>query len=132
MDNKKEILVSAIDNGTVIDHVPTDSLYQVIRILGLERYNDEVLMGNYLASGKLGRKGIVKIRNKHFSVDEVNKIALVAPSPLSSTSRTTRWCANTKLKFPTISTTASAAPTPSASPTPKLCLHASMLSTRRT
>ena len=79
MDNKKEILVSAIDNGTVIDHIPTDSLYQVIRILGLERHNDEVLMGNYLASGKLGRKGIVKIRNKHFSVDEVNKIALVAP-----------------------------------------------------
>ena len=79
MENKKEILVSAIENGTVIDHIPTESVYQVIRILGLERYKDEVLIGNHLTSGKLGRKGIVKIKNKHFSAPEVSKIALVAP-----------------------------------------------------
>ena len=79
MENKKEILVSAIENGTVIDHIPTESVYQVIRILGLEKYKDEVLIGNYLNSGKLGKKGIIKIKNKHFSVEEVSKIALVAP-----------------------------------------------------
>ena len=79
MENKKEILVSAIENGTVIDHIPTESVYQVIRILGLEKYKDEVLIGNYLNSSKLGKKGIVKIKNKHFSVEEVSKIALVAP-----------------------------------------------------
>ena len=79
MENKKEIMVSAIENGTVIDHIPTESVYQVIRILGLERYKDEVLIGNYLISGKLGRKGIVKIKNKHFSTAEVSRIALVAP-----------------------------------------------------
>ncbi|MBR6844324.1 MAG: aspartate carbamoyltransferase regulatory subunit [Bacteroidales bacterium] len=79
MENKKEILVSAIENGTVIDHIPTGNVYQVIRILGIEKYKDEVLIGNYLNSGKLGKKGIVKIKNKHFSVEEVSKIALVAP-----------------------------------------------------
>lgn len=79
MENKKEILVSAIQDGTVIDHIPTESVYQVIRILGLEKYKDEVLIGNYLNSSKLGKKGIVKIKNKHFSVEEVSKIALVAP-----------------------------------------------------
>ena len=51
----------------------------MIRILGLENYNDEVLIGNYLHSKKFGRKGIVKIKNKFFDKDEVNKIALVAP-----------------------------------------------------
>lgn len=79
MENKKEMVVSAIENGTVIDHIPTESVYQVIRILGLERYKDEVLIGNYLSSGKLGRKGIVKIKNKHFTKEEISKIALVAP-----------------------------------------------------
>ena len=79
MEAKKELVVSAIENGTVIDHIPTDVVYQVIRILGLEKYNDEVLIGNYLHSKKFGRKGIVKIKNKFFDKDEVNKIALVAP-----------------------------------------------------
>ncbi len=79
MESKKEMVVSAIENGTVIDHIPTESVYQVIRILGLERYKDEVLIGNYLSSNKLGKKGIVKIKNKHFSVEEVSKISLVAP-----------------------------------------------------
>lgn len=79
MEPKKELVVSAIENGTVIDHIPTDVVYQVIRILGLERYPDEVLIGNYLHSEKFGRKGIVKVKNKFFDRDEVNKIALVAP-----------------------------------------------------
>ena len=79
MEAKKELVVSAIQNGTVIDHIPTDVVYQVIRILGLEKYNDEVLIGNYLHSQKYGRKGIVKIKNKFFDHNEINKIALVAP-----------------------------------------------------
>ena len=79
MENKKEMVVSAIENGTVIDHIATGSVYQVIRILGLEGYKDEVLIGNYLHSGKLGKKGIVKIKNRHFTRTEVDKIALVAP-----------------------------------------------------
>ena len=79
METKKELVVSAIQDGTVIDHIPTEAVYQVIRILGLEKYKDEVLIGNYLHSKKLGRKGIIKIKNKHFTKDEVSKIALVAP-----------------------------------------------------
>lgn len=79
MDTKKELVVPRIENGTVIDHIPTTALYQVIHILDLERYQDEVLIGNYLSSEKLGRKGIVKIKNKHFCKEEISKIALVAP-----------------------------------------------------
>ena len=43
MENKKELVVSAIENGTVIDHIPTEAVYQVIHILNLEDYKDEVL-----------------------------------------------------------------------------------------
>lgn len=79
MDNKKELVVSAIENGTVIDHIPTEAVYQVIHILGLEDYRDEVLIGNHLSSSKLGRKGIIKIKNKHFTKEEIGMISLVAP-----------------------------------------------------
>ena len=64
MENKKELVVSAIDNGTVIDHIPTNAVYRVIHILGLENYEDEVLIGYNLESKKLGKKGIIKIKNK--------------------------------------------------------------------
>ena len=79
METKKELVVPAIENGTVIDHIPTESVYQVVHILGLENYKDEVLIGTYLQSGTLGRKGIIKIKNKHFSKEEVSKVALIAP-----------------------------------------------------
>ena len=33
---KKERLVAAIENGTVIDHIPAEKTYQVVSLLGLE------------------------------------------------------------------------------------------------
>ena len=77
---RKELVVSAIENGTVIDHVPAASVFKVIRILNLENVDNQILFGTNLDSAKLGKKGIVKIRNKYFEPDEVNKIALVAPN----------------------------------------------------
>ena len=79
MDSKKELVVPRIENGTVIDHIPTTAVYKVIRILGLEKYQDQVLIGNFLNSEKLGKKGIVKINNKHFTKEDISKISLVAP-----------------------------------------------------
>lgn len=79
MENKKEMVVPAIQNGTVIDHIPTAAVYQVIRLLGLEKYEDEVLIGNNLTSQKFGRKGIVKVKNRFFTKQEISMIALVAP-----------------------------------------------------
>ena len=34
--NKKERLVAAIENGTVIDHIPSEKTYEVADILGLQ------------------------------------------------------------------------------------------------
>ena len=79
MDTKKELVVPRIENGTVIDHIPTEAVYQVAHILGLEKYEDEVLIGNYLSSQKFIRKGIIKIKNKYFTKEELSKISLVAP-----------------------------------------------------
>jgi aspartate carbamoyltransferase regulatory subunit len=75
---KKELVVSAIKDGTVIDHIPAKDLFNVIRILQLEKCDNQITFGTNMASGKLGRKAIIKIENKFFKQEDINKIALVA------------------------------------------------------
>ncbi|TVR40883.1 MAG: aspartate carbamoyltransferase regulatory subunit [Bacteroidia bacterium] len=75
----KELKVSAIEHGTVIDHIPSNAVFQVIRILKLERFQNMVLFATNLESKKYGTKGIIKVSNKFFAAEELNKIALVAP-----------------------------------------------------
>jgi len=83
MDKKtesgKELKVSAIENGTVIDHIPSKSVFTVIKILKLDEINDQILFGTNLESKKYGTKGIIKVKNRIFKQEEINKIALVAP-----------------------------------------------------
>lgn len=71
--------VYAIQNGTVIDHIPTPQALQVVRILGLG--NRGILtIGMGFASGRLpGGKDIVKIENRELSKAETDTIALIAP-----------------------------------------------------
>ena len=79
-DLRKELKVSAIENGTVIDHIPSKYVFQVIKILNLTEYQNQLLIGTNLDSAKMGKKGIIKVSNKFFEPDEINKIALVAPT----------------------------------------------------
>ncbi|MCD4736046.1 MAG: aspartate carbamoyltransferase regulatory subunit [Bacteroidales bacterium] len=79
-DIRKELKVSAIENGTVIDHIPPESVFQVIRILNLSNIPNPIMIGTNLDSRKYGKKGIIKVSNKYFESEELNKIALVAPS----------------------------------------------------
>ena len=76
---EKELKVSAIKNGTVIDHIPAKNLFKVISLLGLEKIDNQVTFGTNLESQKLGRKAIIKVSDKFFEDAEINKIALVAP-----------------------------------------------------
>ncbi|MBL6962306.1 MAG: aspartate carbamoyltransferase regulatory subunit [Bacteroidetes bacterium] len=75
----KELIVSAIDTGTVIDHIPAKSVMQVVRILGLEDFENMILIGTNFDSKKLIKKGIIKVKGKFFKPETINKIALVAP-----------------------------------------------------
>jgi aspartate carbamoyltransferase regulatory subunit len=75
----KQLSVSAIQNGTVIDHIPAKHLFKVIQILGLDRIDQQITFGTNLESKKLGKKAIIKISEKFFADDDINRIALVAP-----------------------------------------------------
>jgi len=79
MKELKELKVSAIKNGTVIDHIPAKNLFKVITILELENIKTQITFGTNLESKKLGLKAIIKISDKFFKDKDINKIALVAP-----------------------------------------------------
>lgn len=76
----KQLSVSAIKEGTVIDHIPAGSLFKVISILKLDKLESLVTFGNSFESKQLGKKGIIKLSDVFFDTTDINKIALVAPS----------------------------------------------------
>ena len=76
---KKEMLVAAIENGTVIDHIPANRTFQVVNLLGLKNAETPVTIGYNYLSEKVGQKGIIKVSNKFFTDDEISRLSVVAP-----------------------------------------------------
>ena len=77
MNQKLE--VRAIENGTVIDHLPADSLFKIINILGLDKETNRITFGTNLESKRMGTKAIIKINGRYCAPEEINRIALIAP-----------------------------------------------------
>ena len=75
----KELQVAALKSGTAIDHIPSDQLFKVVKLLRLHELKNSITIGNNFDSKKMGTKGIIKISDKFFEEDEINRIALVAP-----------------------------------------------------
>ena len=77
---RKELQVAALENGTSIDHIPSEAVFKVVSLLQLQKLSNRITIGNNLKSSKMGKKGIIKVSNKFFREDEINRIALVAPN----------------------------------------------------
>lgn len=84
---KKELAVAALENGTVIDHIPARALFKAVRVLGLENSDKSITIGANLASERLGKKGIIKVADTFFDRDELNRIAIIAPTAVVNTIR---------------------------------------------
>lgn len=80
MEKKKELAVAALKNGTVIDHIPSEQLFRAVKILGIEKLDTHVTIGNNLDSHRLGKKGIIKVADVFFPEAVLNRIALIAPT----------------------------------------------------
>jgi len=72
------IRVTALREGTVIDHLVAGTALKVLFILGIE-FEGAVTIGLNLDSSKMGQKDIIKIERREVSQQEVAKIALVSP-----------------------------------------------------
>ncbi|MBK5721785.1 aspartate carbamoyltransferase regulatory subunit [Dysgonomonas sp. Marseille-P4677] len=79
-EQRKELQVAALCNGTAIDHIPSNVVFKVVSLLELEKLKNPITIGNNLESKKMKNKGIIKISDKFFEEDVINKIALIAPN----------------------------------------------------
>ncbi|MBP5214779.1 MAG: aspartate carbamoyltransferase regulatory subunit [Bacteroidales bacterium] len=77
---KKELEVSAIANGTVIDHIPADVTFKVVQVLNLYSHPGAITIGTNLESKTLGKKGIIKVSDRYLTDEEIGRLSVVAPN----------------------------------------------------
>jgi len=76
----KELRVSKIKDGTVIDHISGGYALDVVKILGITGREKRVMtIAINVPSKRFKVKDIVKIEGRALNSQEVNRIALVAP-----------------------------------------------------
>ena len=78
----RELKITPIRNGTVIDHITNGMALEVLRIIGVKELDKDstVSVALHVRSQKIGWKDIVKVENMELSPRKVNAIALLAPT----------------------------------------------------
>ncbi len=71
--------VSAIQEGTVIDHIQTGQAFNILRFLQLQDHPKQITVGLHLKSGSMGWKDLIKIEDWIPPQEELSHIALFAP-----------------------------------------------------
>ena len=79
--SRKELVVSALENGTVLDHIPAENVYKALDILNLRGIENQ-------------------IEDKFFEDDELNKLALIAPKATVNVIRDFKVVEKKKLVMP--------------------------------
>jgi aspartate carbamoyltransferase regulatory subunit len=78
----RELKITPIKNGTVIDHIGNGLALEVLRIIGVQNLDRDstVSVVLHVRSAKLGWKDILKVENMELSPRTVNAIALITPT----------------------------------------------------
>ena len=97
---RKELVVSALENGTVLDHIPAENVYKALEILNLKGIESQITIGINLASKVHGKKGIIKIADKFFENSELSKLALIAPNATVNVIKDFKVVEKKKLEMP--------------------------------
>jgi aspartate carbamoyltransferase regulatory subunit len=79
--NQKEatLIIPAIEQGTVIDHIPAGLGIKMLHLLHLENASFTVTVALRLRSYKMGFKDLIKIENFFLSDADSHKVAVFAP-----------------------------------------------------
>lgn len=76
----RELHVSKIERGTVIDHITAGQALNVLALLGIDGTGDEVVsVAMNVPSGQVDRKDVVKVEGRELSQDELDVLALITP-----------------------------------------------------
>ena len=93
--------VSAIKDGTVIDHIAPGQALRIIHLLALENSSTKVTIGLCLASKRLGKKDLIKIENRILSDSEANEIVVFSPLATINVIRHFQVTEKVKTRLPT-------------------------------
>lgn len=74
-----KLSVSAIKNGTVIDHIAPNQALRIIHLLSLTQSKSKITLGLHLPSKTMGSKDLIKIENRILSESEANEVVVFAP-----------------------------------------------------
>lgn len=96
----KELKVSALENGTVLDHIPAENVYKALDLLNLRGIGSQITIGINLNSKLYGKKGIIKIADRFFEDEELNRLALIAPNATVNIIRNFQVVEKKKLVLP--------------------------------
>lgn len=99
----RELRVSKIKDGTVIDHISGGYALDVVKILGITGKEKRVMtIAINVPSKRFGVKDIVKIEGRALNSGEVNRIALVAPHASINIIRDYRVVEKLEVKLPSV------------------------------
>lgn len=73
----QKMQVTALRNGTVIDHLGRGTAIRTLHLLALDQ-DTTVLTGVNLPSGKQGKKDLIKVEGRELTEEEINKVALLS------------------------------------------------------
>jgi aspartate carbamoyltransferase regulatory subunit len=92
--------VSAIHNGSVIDHIPAGQALTIVRLLKLAKQNKQVTLGLNLPSNKLEYKDLIKVEALILSTEEASQVAILAPSATVNIIRDYKVCEKFQVSLP--------------------------------
>ena len=101
IEEVKELRVTPIRNGTVIDHITCNMALTVLSILGITEkgVDSTVSVLLHVPSKKGGWKDVVKIEDRELVAKEVDRIALIAPFATINIIRKTMAMRHTKVVY---------------------------------
>ncbi|MHA1860205.1 MAG: aspartate carbamoyltransferase regulatory subunit [Candidatus Asgardarchaeia archaeon] len=100
-DEESTLKVSKIKDGTVIDHITPGKALAVLKLLGIEGSEGNVVsVVMNVASKKMGKKDVIKIENRELTKEEVSKISLISPRATINIIRGFKVVKKTKVEIP--------------------------------
>lgn len=76
---KKTLSVAAIEDGTVIDHIPAGQGLRIVHLLKLADHRKKVTLGLNLPSELFRFKDLIKVEGREITEEEASQIAVFAP-----------------------------------------------------
>lgn len=98
---RKELKITPIENGIVIDHIKAGQVLNVCKILGILPGSQKVVsIAMNVESKKMGKKDILKIEERELDISEIHKIAIISPRATVNVIKSYRVIQKEKVKLP--------------------------------